>query len=72
MVILCVIMKTTGLLGGLLVKSIEINLEDYLFEFYKSVGEKAGLDTQQVIADALFRLAGELSLNALDAGRKGK
>ena len=53
-------------------KSIEINLEDYLFEFYKRVGEKAGIDTQQVITDALFRLAGELSLNALDINRKGK
>lgn len=47
-------------------KRVILTIEDYLYEFYKKVGENAdGVRPEKVMADALFRLAGELSLNAL-------
>ena len=47
-------------------KKITINLEDTVYQFYQKVGERAGgLSVEQVAADALFKLAGELSLHAL-------
>lgn len=47
-------------------KKVTITLDDYLYQFYKKVGETAGgIKPEQVIADTLFKLAGELSLNAL-------
>ena len=47
-------------------KKVTISIDDYLNEFYKKVGEKAGdVKPEQVMADTLFKLAGELSLNAL-------
>lgn len=53
-------------------KTVTIRMEDYLYQFYKQVGERAGgLSAEKVMADALFKLAGELSLNALhDKQRK--
>ncbi len=48
-------------------KTITIKIDDYLYEFYKKVGESAGgIKPEKVVADALFKLAGELSLNAID------
>jgi len=47
-------------------KKIMISLDDTVYQFYQKVGECAGgLPVEQVAADALFKLAGELSLNAL-------
>lgn len=47
-------------------KEIKIVLDDYLYAFYKKVGESAGgLKPENVIEDALFKLAGELSINAI-------
>jgi len=41
-------------------------VEDYLYDFYRKVGQQAGgLPVEKVMSDALFKLAGELSLNAL-------
>lgn len=49
-------------------------MEEYLVcldsataQFYRTLAAHAGLTTQQVLADALFKLAGELSLEALAA-----
>ena len=33
--------------------------------FYRRVAEHAGLQTEQVLSDALFKLAGELALESL-------
>ena len=45
---------------------VTITIEDYLYRFYKQIGQNAGgISTEQVMADALFKLAGELSLEAL-------
>ena len=47
-------------------KRVTITVEDYLYTFYKKVGQNAGgLSPETVMADALFKLAGELSLNAI-------
>lgn len=44
-------------------KQVKLQIEDYLYEFFRKVGERAGgLPPERVMADALFRLAGELSL----------
>ena len=46
-------------------KKVTLQVEDYLYEFYRKVGESAGgLSAEKVMADALFRLAGGLSLKA--------
>lgn len=55
-------------------KKVTITLDDYLYNFYKKVGQSAGgRKPEEVMADALFKLAGELSLNALhNAQQKDK
>ena len=43
-----------------------ITIPDYLYQFYQKVGQQAGgIPAEQVMADALFKLAGDLSLNAI-------
>ena len=45
--------------------TIPIVLDAATLRFYERVAENAGLPVAQVLADALFKLAGELSLEAL-------
>ena len=48
-------------------KRVEILVEESLYEFYRKVGAQAGgLPAERVMADALLKLAGELSLQALE------
>ncbi len=44
---------------------ITIQLEPQVLLFYEKVAGFAGLSLEQVLQDALFKLAGELSLEAL-------
>ena len=44
---------------------VELEVDDLIYDFYKKVGQQAGLPVERVMYDALFRLAGELSVNAL-------
>ena len=57
-------------------KKVELQLEDSLYTFYEKIGETAGgLSPETVMADALFRLAGGLSLKAVrekDARKRQK
>lgn len=46
-------------------KKVTVQVEDYLYDFYRKVGQQAGGIAVEVTADALFKLAGELSLHAL-------
>ena len=47
-------------------KRVSVQVEDYLYDFYRKVGQQAGgVPAEKVMADALFKLAGELSLNVL-------
>ena len=52
------------------VKTVELHVEDYLYAFYEKVAAQAGRTTEQVMADALFRFAGEASMGAIRKGRK--
>ena len=45
---------------------ITVRLEKSLVLFYTRIALSAGIPLEQVIRDALFRLAGELSLEALE------
>lgn len=44
---------------------ITLTLEPTVVRFYGNIAAVAGLTLEQVLADALFKLAGELSLEAL-------
>ena len=58
-------------IGGRIMKKTELWVEDYLYEFYRKVGAQAGKTAEQVMADALFRFAGEASLRAIDRKKRG-
>lgn len=50
----------------MVMKKVTVTVDEYLYEFYKKIGENAGgIKPEKVMADALFKLAGELSLNAV-------
>ena len=46
-------------------KQVTLLLEPAVALFYTRVAEAVGITLEQVLADALFKLAGELSLEAL-------
>ncbi len=45
---------------------VSILLEPSVALFYTRVAESAGLPLEKVLSDALYKLAGELSLQALE------
>ena len=51
-------------------KAVTIQMEDFLYDFYEKAGRQANLPPEQVMADALLKLAGELSLHALHDAKK--
>ncbi|MBQ1281357.1 MAG: hypothetical protein IIY16_03835 [Oscillospiraceae bacterium] len=44
---------------------IILSLEESTLHFYRRIAERAGMPLETVLADALFKLAGELSFEAL-------
>ena len=44
---------------------VTLELESAVALFYKRIADACGLPLEQVLADALFKLAGELSLQSL-------
>lgn len=46
---------------------ITLQLEPAVALFYTRIAEMVGLSLEDVLSDALFKLAGELSLEALNA-----
>ena len=47
-------------------KKVTLMIPEYLFDFYAKVGKTAGgLSPEKVMSDTLFKLAGEISLNAI-------
>lgn len=47
-------------------QKVVIMIDEYLYAFFQKAGESAGgLAPEKVMADALFKLAGELSLRAI-------
>ena len=54
-------------------KQITLAMEESLYNFYKKVSQQAGgLSSEKVMSDALFKLTGELALNALHKNQKGQ
>ena len=45
--------------------SVTLFLDPCVVAFYSAIAQKNGLSLEQVLSDALFKLAGELSLEAL-------
>ena len=48
---------------------ITILLEPSVALFYSKIAQTANIPLEQVLSDALFKLAGELSMEALKEGR---
>lgn len=48
---------------------VTLLLEPSIARFYERIAKKMGLTLEQVLSDALFKLAGELSLEALQNSR---
>ena len=46
---------------------VTLYLEEFLMDFYGNIARSAGVSVEQVLQDALFKLAGELSLEAMQA-----
>ena len=53
-------------------KTVTIPLDDAVALFYERIAFTCGLTLEQVLSDALFKLAGELSLNALQQKQENK
>jgi len=53
-------------------KKVVLIIDDILYPFYEKIGKQVGKTPEQVMSDALFRLAGELSCNAIETARKEK
>ena len=47
---------------------ITLHLEPAVVLFYSRIANSVGMSLEQVLSDALFKLAGELSLEALKEG----
>ena len=46
-------------------KQVTLDLDPSVVLFYTRIATSAGMPLEQVLCDALFRLAGELSIEAL-------
>ncbi len=53
-------------------ESITLSLEPGTLAFYRAVAQSVGLPLETVLSDALFKLAGELSMEALSKTQKRK
>jgi len=51
--------------GGIDMEQVTLLLEPTVALFYSQIAKRTGLPLEQVLADALFKLAAELSLEAL-------
>ena len=51
---------------------ITLQLEPAVILFYRRIADVQGLPLEQVLSDALFKLAGELSLQALRRNNSDK
>ena len=51
-------------------KNVTLYLDPCVILFYRRIAELTGNSLEQVMSDALFKLAGELSLEAICAGEK--
>lgn len=47
---------------------ITLQIDPEVFQFYARISHFSGVPVEQVLSDALFKMAGELSLEALAGG----
>ena len=48
-------------------KRVTIEIEDFVYEFYKKVGEQAGqIPVEQVLVDAVYKMLTDLTEGALN------
>lgn len=50
-------------------KQLTITIDDFLYDFYRKIGNDVGKTPEKTIEDALFRLAGELAMEAISKKR---
>ncbi len=48
-----------------MMKQYQVQLTDETAVFYEKIARQAGRSTERVLSDALFKLAGELALEAI-------
>lgn len=63
---------SNSMIGCEKMKEVTISVDNYLYDFYRKVGKNAGRTPETVMADALFKLAGELSLRAIDKKQRNQ
>ena len=51
-------------------KQLTITIDDFLYDFYRKIGNNVGKTPEKTIEDALFRLAGELAMEAISKKEK--
>ena len=51
-------------------KQLTITIDDFLYDFYRKIGNNVGKTPEKTIEDALFRLAGELAMEAISKKRE--
>ena len=51
-------------------KKVTVSLDPAVVLFYTRIAEQAGISLEQVLSDALFKLAGELSLESIKSAEK--
>ena len=51
---------------------VTVLLDPAVVLFYTRIAEQAGISLEQVLSDALFKLAGELSLESIKSTKKCK
>ena len=49
---------------------VTLSLEPAVMQFYAQIAKRIGLPLETVLSDALFKLAGELSLEAIKENKK--
>lgn len=55
-------MRILRLKGGVYMPQFTVDLTEESAKFYQKVADRAGLPIEQVLADALFKLAGDLAM----------
>ena len=51
-------------------KQLTITIDDFLYDFYRKIGNNVGETPEKTIEDALFRLAGVLAMEAISKKEK--
>ena len=51
-------------------RKLTLYLDPYVVYFYQQIADICGISLEQVLQDALFKLAGELSLEAIRASEQ--